>query len=719
MRKWFAIAALLLVGIVGLLALAVVNLDRWLNANKELVAQQVETALGREVSFGEVGLSFSGGLGVRVTDLRVGDDPEFSQQDFVRSQAVDVLIRIWPALFGDIEVERVVLRGPELSVVRTAQGLSTDSLGGGGAGEAPTEAGPEPALASEAPERALLVALVDIRDGTLRYADHSQQPPLEVEVTQLDLHASDIRPGEPVAFELDAAVLGSAQQNFGIAGSVGPVGADVLTLDLSLTLAPVAAEKALALAPLRDAMPAGLVASGPLELELEAKGSPENLHFDTSLDAGGAAVTLGESFDKPRGVPLRLALRGTRGVDSLELERIELRFDAAEIGGKAKLSSVEKTRGEFAFDSPSLPLATFGAGEAGEELRDVSLQGSLAGPKISATLRSPAGSLRGSDYEDLEAVVASSGGRIEIEKASFRAWGGAASTTGTYDASAAQPRFDLRTQVEKVRVEQLLANSSPGLARVLSGELNTQLGMRGSGAGWEEIRPLLSGDGDLRLSDGLLRDFNAAGDAARAIAALPPLAGSGISSFITAHPQVFGAEDTAFEELFTELVIRDGWVALPGFLLGAKEYELRGAERGRLSLAGDLDLPLDVVLSSALSQDALAAAKPLRYLKQPDGRVALPLLLRGMPPTPSLDPETVSRLALRAGSALLVEKLLGSPREEKKTPETEVPEDTAATADSPAAADADPNEDPATTSQDELIQEGLRGLEGLLGGQKR
>lgn len=710
MRRWLALAALIALGLAGILALAVANLDRWLNANKELVAERVESALGRKVSFGEVGLSFRGGLGARVTQLRVGDDPAYSAQDFVRSEAVDVLIRIWPALFGEIEVDRVVLRRPSIRVVKTAAGLSTDSLGGGARQEtAPAEGG--------GASRALLVALVDVSDGEIHYLDRTASPPTEFEVRDLDVRASDLATDRPVRFELEAAVLGAERQNLEVAGTLGPLGSDDPRADLSLSLAPLLAEKALALPPLRDALPQGLVASGPLELEAKAEGSAANLRFQADLDAGAAAVKLGESFDKARGVPLRLSLRGERKGDALELERADLVLGDAVLHGNASLASLEKKKGTFQLASDTLPLAPFGAGEPGEALRDVKLDGSLAGSRTTARLRSAAGSLRGTDYRDLAADLAVADGRVEIEKASLRAWDGELSAAGTYDTGAAQPRFDVRTQVQKVRVEQLLAGRSPALARVLSGELDTRLDLRGAGSSWDQIRPLLNGSGDLRLSDGLLREFNAVGDTLRAFAALPQLTGSGLGRFVAAHPQIFGAEDMAFRELVTALQIRDGWVNLPGFLVGAKDYELRGERRGRLSLDGKLDLPLDVVLSPALSEDALAAAAQLRYLRGPDGRVSLPVLLRGMPPVPTPDPQAVAALALKAGTGLLVEKLLPPARGEAPQAGEAAPEAGGAPAPPGAAPQAAP---PAPTPEDALIREGIqRGLEGLLGGGRK
>ena len=216
MRKVLIAVALIGVVVAGLVVVAAMNLDRWLNDNRELLADQAESALGREVEFGEIGLSFRGGLGVRVDDVRVGEDPAFAKDDFVRAGSVDVLVRIWPALFGSIEVERVVLNEPSLTVIRTAQGLSTDSLGAGAA-----EAAEEPA-AEAGGTPAFLVALLDLSGGTLRFVDRTTKPPSELSLVDLDVRATELRFDEPVSFEVDAGLFADAD-NLAVKGSVGPL----------------------------------------------------------------------------------------------------------------------------------------------------------------------------------------------------------------------------------------------------------------------------------------------------------------------------------------------------------------------------------------------------------------------------------------------------------------------------------------------------------------
>lgn len=215
MRKWilgFAIACLVVVGALALLA---ANLNSYLQENREWVAEQAQSVLGRPLSFGEVGISLMGGVGVRVADLRIGDDPAFSKEDFVQADAVDVRVAILPLLRGTVEVTRVVLRAPAITVIQTAKGLSTDSLGGAKAEKKPA--------AGEAGEGGLpdfVIAVVDITDGTLHFIDKTARPAAEQSIQKLDFRASNVSPSGPIGFDIRAAVMGAGRQNVRIEGTV-------------------------------------------------------------------------------------------------------------------------------------------------------------------------------------------------------------------------------------------------------------------------------------------------------------------------------------------------------------------------------------------------------------------------------------------------------------------------------------------------------------------
>ena len=70
MRKWI-ILGVILAAVVGALALALANLNSYLNRNKDWLAVQVENALGRKVTFSEIGVQLFGGFGARIKDLKI------------------------------------------------------------------------------------------------------------------------------------------------------------------------------------------------------------------------------------------------------------------------------------------------------------------------------------------------------------------------------------------------------------------------------------------------------------------------------------------------------------------------------------------------------------------------------------------------------------------------------------------------------------------------
>ena len=204
MRKWLIALGTLVVAAIAAITLVAANLNSFVNEHRDWVASQAEGAMGRPVSFGGVGISLFGGLGVRVAELRIGDDPGFSKEPFLSADGIDLRVAILPALLGNIVVHHVVVRSPAITVVRTSRGLSTDSLGGGARPE-------KPAAKDELP--AFSVASIDITDGTLHFVDRTATPVATTAVEKLDLRVSNVSVAGPIDLALEAAVLGADRPN--------------------------------------------------------------------------------------------------------------------------------------------------------------------------------------------------------------------------------------------------------------------------------------------------------------------------------------------------------------------------------------------------------------------------------------------------------------------------------------------------------------------------
>ena len=100
MRKWLVGAGVLLLVTAIVLAVALANVKVWLGRNREWLTAQAEAAIGRPVRFDAVRASIRGGLGVELTNVRIADDPAFSDGDFARARSVLVRVKVLPALEG-------------------------------------------------------------------------------------------------------------------------------------------------------------------------------------------------------------------------------------------------------------------------------------------------------------------------------------------------------------------------------------------------------------------------------------------------------------------------------------------------------------------------------------------------------------------------------------------------------------------------------------------
>lgn len=209
MRKFLIGIAVLLLVLVGVLVFAFMNVNGILAENRERLTAMASDAVGRSVDFEQATVAFSRGLAVRVEGLRVGEDPAFGKDDFVALDSAFVGVRIWPALFGEIEVSGVRLEKPVIRVISTAKGFNFETLGGSGAeaaGDTPPAAEEPPPGEGEGGPMALAIAAFEIDDGTLIYEDRSSDPPLRLTIDQLDTSGSDLALEGPVALTFSGRI---------------------------------------------------------------------------------------------------------------------------------------------------------------------------------------------------------------------------------------------------------------------------------------------------------------------------------------------------------------------------------------------------------------------------------------------------------------------------------------------------------------------------------
>jgi hypothetical protein len=367
-----------------------------------------------------------------------------------------------------------------------------------------------------------------------------------------------------------------------------------------------------------------------------------------------------------------------------------------------QVADLENPKVDFSLTSSELELAPGADGAPPDTLRDLEIEGKLslpkAGPQVQASVRSPRGTLGGTDYKDLAGDFKMQNQIATIENFSTSLFDGQLAVTGRYDMrNADQPRFDVQSKLSEMRMEQIVAGSSPDSSQTIEGALGGNLDLVGAGAEWDQIKRNLRGKGGVQLVDGVLKDVNLAESALKGITGVPGLSGLLPPELRNQYPDVFSASDTNFENMDAKIDIADGWANFRDFRLAARDYAIVG--QGRYSLDNKLNMTTVMTFSQPLSDSLVNAAKPMRYLRSAEGRVELPVKLVGVVPDIKAVPD-VAYIAKVASAQVVGDLLSGALGGSKKDEETETEEEGGTQ--QPTAEDA----------AADLLKKGLGGLFG-------
>src|SRR5512141_1681559 len=121
MRKWIVVGAILIT-LAVVLAVGLLNINSLIARNKSYLLAQAEAALGRKISVGEVEATLFSGIGVRLTNFAMSDDPAYGSGDFVRAKDLQGNFKFWPLLQRQVQVKRMSLHDPVIRVIRNRAG---------------------------------------------------------------------------------------------------------------------------------------------------------------------------------------------------------------------------------------------------------------------------------------------------------------------------------------------------------------------------------------------------------------------------------------------------------------------------------------------------------------------------------------------------------------------------------------------------------------------
>src|ERR1700733_8760617 len=111
--------AKILLGLFVVLLLIVLALPYFLNVDRyrDTISDAIAKQTGRKVTLGPIHARLFPGAGVSVSDLHVGNPPDFPAGDLVSADEIRVNVALAPLLHGTVHVNSVDLVHPVLSVL--------------------------------------------------------------------------------------------------------------------------------------------------------------------------------------------------------------------------------------------------------------------------------------------------------------------------------------------------------------------------------------------------------------------------------------------------------------------------------------------------------------------------------------------------------------------------------------------------------------------------
>ncbi len=827
MRKWI-IAGVIVLILAAAAIIALVNLNSLIARNKDYLIGQAEQALGRKIKVGTVEATLFGGVGVKLGDFSMTDDPAYSSGNFVRAKDLQVNVKFWPLLRKEVQVKRVILHDPVIVIIRNAAGHFNFSTIGSGktdreakeskARESRSRAPAEPKRDQDA--GAFLVSLVDISDGDLRYIDRKNNTDLRVR--QIDLKVEDFELNQPFSVRL-AAALYADKQNFRLTNKFGALRPDSdftrTALDGEIDIDPLDLSRLKAAAPrLREVLPKDLDLSGSFRVKnLKFKGTPKDLALNGEFEGTNGAIRYGNTFRKPVGIPLTLSADARYAGDRVSIRKSQLKFHTlelvtvgdlrfgdgtsinlsvdskpaslegwdkiipavasyqlggtmevqAKVRGQAGRGSLPEIQGtlrlvrasakppqfpkpienldtkinftgqradigdmtlslgssrirlaaaiekfspltlSYKLSTPELRPADYTVSLAEERKADVIRnlrsdgQLNMAGGTVTyqGKLNSADGKLYNIAYKDLDATLSLANQVANIRSLRVNALSGVVQLDGEYSFKPPTPRFAVVSKVQNIDVKELYTALDTKAERDLRGRMNADLRRSGSGKNWEEVKPMLRGEGETEVLQGALLNFNIAEATLNGITGVPGLTGLINPSLRSKYPETFSAKDTEFKELKTTLDVADGRINVKSLRMSAAEFLVQGA--GWADFTRKVDFRATINFSQRLSADLTRSAREIKYVLNNQGELEVPLALRGRLPNVKPVPDSrylgqiVERGLMRKGLEELQNRVLGGKPQQ-----------------APTAPDSAPTDDRRNrrNSTEDLIRRGLEGL---------
>jgi len=513
-------------GFLALLVAAVLLLPKFINVESYLpeIEKKVTEATGRSFSLGkDADVSVFPWAGVSFNNLQLGNPEEFAGGDFIKVKSFEVRVKIMPLLFKQIEITKFVLDGPEILLVKSADGSGNWSMGGGSqtppdiaekaaqpvgektAGEKTAEKGGGLSLSS------LEIGEFSITNGIVTYIDKALNQTQKID--GITFRLLDVSLERPVELLFQANIDG---QPISLEGAVGPIGKipgeGTVSIDLAIkafnelsinlkgdVTEPKTQQKFNLNIEVDSFSPKKLLQAMkmpfPLEtrdphvlnkvgLVLKVSGDPANISItDSSLTLDDSTLKLAatlKEMEKPN-VAFKLDL------DKINLDRyLPLPQKKEENKEAQSAPPASKQDGKITKTPEKQPIDY-------EPLRRLVLDGEVTVGEMIAS---------GAKMENTVVKISGKDGIFDLDPFKLDLYQGGLNVVGNFNFQQNRPVVKVGLKSENVQVGPLLQDSIK--KDVLEGSMNAVADISFTGDNAPDIKKSLNGNGSLKFLDGAL-----------------------------------------------------------------------------------------------------------------------------------------------------------------------------------------------------------------------
>lgn len=502
-------------GVVVVLIIALIGALVWVGTQdfsqyQGRIAEEVRRATGRNLAIkGRVDAHVGLMPTVSMTDVTFQNAGWGSRPDMVTVRKLEVELRLFPLVFGDIHINRIVLNGADILLERDKQGRANWDFAAADAGAPsqpapaqPQAQSPAPAGAAGKPASLPRIDKIAVTDSTVVFRDAAAQRITTTAIKRLD--ASGIGGEGSTNVELDATLNGTP---LAVTGQVGALQALLAGGPSTVDLRIRAAANTIAAT--------GQIANGLPDLGITAEGG--SLAELTPL-VGAALPALGP-------YSLQGKLVG-RSQDSMTLNVAKLKVGSSEIVGEVAIGREKDGRPRLAanLSSPRLNMKDFlkdagkpaasgeGEGKAGDgrsadgrvfpgdplPVQDLRL--------ANATMTLKAGEIVNDEVrmQNLVVPLTLTNGVLNV-KPTASAAGGTVNIDLTLNAAAATPQLSLTLAARQVAVGDLLKMLQDSDV-IRGGPADVDLRVRGTGNSVRAIMASLNGTSSVVMGGGQLNN---------------------------------------------------------------------------------------------------------------------------------------------------------------------------------------------------------------------